>query len=161
MKKELEIAVINGKNSSRESKNLYLRHKKEGIPYIEMRAGKTYGEIWFETPYEIPFNPKPVFLFKEWYETYWLKRKRHKGLHPYRLSIGPTALWFKFTLNDFDLVKKQLTKLTWDHSNRNSKNLPAIKASSDRLFWNYAEKYFEKSRLANRKIGQKVRCAGW
>ena len=63
MKKELEIAVINGKNSSRESKNLYLRHQKEKIPYIEMRAGKTYGEIWFKTPDEIPFNPIPVFLF--------------------------------------------------------------------------------------------------
>ncbi|MDX1778716.1 MAG: hypothetical protein R3339_07530, partial [Thermodesulfobacteriota bacterium] len=70
-------------------------------------------------------------------------------------------LWFKFTLTDFDLVKKQLTKLTWKNSNRKSKCLPAIKATSDRLFWNYAEKYFEKSRSANRRIGQKVRLAGW
>ena len=161
MKKELEIAVLNGTNSSQASKNLYQRHNREGIPYIEVRKGKTYGEIWFETPYNIPFNPKPVFRLKEWYESYWLKRKGYKGLHPYRLSIGPTAIWFKFTLNDFDLIKKQLTKLTWEQSTQNSKKLPSLKVASDRLFWEYADQYFEKSRMANRKIGQKVRLAGW
>ena len=161
MKKELEIAVLNGTNSSQASKNLYQRHNSEGIPYVEVRKGKTYGEIWFETPYNIPFNPKPVFHLKEWYESYWLKRKRYKGLHPYRLSIGPTAIWFKFTLNDFDLIKKQLTKLTWEQSTQSSKKLPSLKVSSDRLFWEYADQYFEKSRMANRKIGQKARLAGW
>ena len=161
MKKELEIAVINGSNSRQVSKGLYQKHHREGVPYVELRKGKKYGEIWFETPYDIPLNPKPVFLLKEWYESYWLKRKGYKGLHPYRLSIGPTAIWFKFALNDFALVKKQLTKLTWEKPARNSKNLPAIKASSDRLFWEYAEQYFEKSRIVNRKIGQKVRLSGW
>ena len=161
MKKELEIAVLNGTTSSQASKNLYQRHNREGIPYIEVRKGKTYGEIWFETPYNIPLNPKPVFLLKEWYESYWLKRKGYKGLHPYRLSIGPTAIWFKFTLNDFDLIKKQLTKLTWEQSSQSSKKLPSLKASSDRLFWEFADQYFEKSRMANLKIGQKARLAGW
>ena len=161
MKKELEIAVLNGNTYSQASKNLYQRHNREGIPYIEVRKGKTYGEIWFETPYNIPFNPKPVFHLKEWYESYWLKRREYKGLHPYKLSIGPTAIWFKFTLNDFDLIKKQLTKLTWQHSTQHSKKRASPQSSSDRLFWEYADQYFEKSRSVNRKIGQRVRLAGW
>jgi hypothetical protein len=155
MKEELEITVING-SSAPHIKNLYQRHNKEGIPYIELRKGKKYGEIWFETPCDMPFNPKPLFHLREWYESYWLQRKECKGLHPYRFSMGPTALWFKFTLNDFDVVKKQLTKLTWEHTTPNGRKLPAIKASSDRTFWKYVEKYFEKSREMKRKIGQKV-----
>jgi hypothetical protein len=155
MKKELEIAVING-SSTPHIKNLYQRHNQEGIPYIELRKGKKYGEIWFETPCDMPFNPKPLFHLREWYESYWLQRKEYKGLHPYRFSMGPTALWFKFTLNDFDVVKKQLTTLTWEAATRKDRKLPAIKASSDRIFWKYVEKYFEKSREMKRKIGQKV-----
>ena len=155
MKKELEIAVING-SSSPHTRRLYQRHNQEGIPYIELRKGKKYGEIWFETPCDMPFNPKPLFHLREWYESYWLQRKEHKGLHPYRFSMGPTALWFKFTLNDFDVVKKQLTTLTWEAATRKDRKLPAIKASSDRIFWKYVEKYFEKSREMKRKIGQKV-----
>jgi len=155
MKKELEIAVING-SSTPHIKNLYQRHNQEGIPYIELRKGKKYGEIWFETPCDMPFNPKPLFHLREWYESYWLQRKEYKGLHPYRFSMGPTALWFKFTLNDFDVVKKQLTTLTWETATRKDRKLPAIKASSDRIFWKYVEKYFEKSREMKRKIGQKV-----
>ena len=155
MKKELEIAVING-SSTPHKKNLYQRHNQEGIPYIELRKGKKYGEIWFETPCDMPFNPKPLFQLREWYESYWLQRKEYKGLHPYRFSMGPTALWFKFTLNDFEAVKKQLTTLTWETATPKNRKLPAIKASSDRIFWKYVEKYFEKSREMKRKIGQKV-----
>ena len=155
MKKELEIAVING-SSSPQIKSLYQRYNREGIPYIELRKGKKYGEIWFETPRDIPFNPKPLFHLREWYESYWLQRKEYKGLHPYRFSMGPTALWFKFTLADFDVVKKQLTTLTWKTVSPDSRKLSAIKASSDRIFWKYAEKYFEKSRAMKRKIGQRV-----
>jgi len=153
--KELEIAVINGGRTPH-IKNLYQRHNKEGIPYIELRKGKKYGEIWFETPCDIPFNPEPLFHLREWYESYWLQRKAYKGLHPYRFSMGPTALWFKFTLTDIDVVKKQLTTLTWERATSKDRKLPAIKASSDRIFWKYVEKYFEKSREMKRKIGQKV-----
>ena len=82
-----------------------------GTPYIELRKGKKYGEIWFETPWDIAFDPKSVFGLREWYESYWLERRQYKGLHPYRFCIGPTAVWFKFTLEDLDLVKEQLMKL--------------------------------------------------
>jgi len=159
MKKELEIAVING-SSSPHIRSLYQRHNKEGIPYIELRKGKKYGEIWFETPCDIPFNPKPLFHLREWYESYWLQRKEYKGLHPYKFSMGPTALWFKFTLADFDVIKKQLTTLTWKRTTLKDRKLPAIKASSDRIFWKYAEKYYEKSREMKRTIGQKVMISG-
>lgn len=128
-----------------------------GMPYVELRKGKKYGEIWFETPCDIAFNPKAVFDLKEWYESYWLKRRQYKGLHPYRFCIGPTAIWFKFTLDDLDLIKEQLMKLTWwDQASRESRNLTQIKDTSNKIFWNYAEKYFEKSRSIRRHLGQKA-----
>ena len=131
MKKELEIAVIRG-TDTHATVNLCRRHNREGIPYVELRRGKKYGEIWFETPCDIPFNPQPVFDLREWYESYWLKRRRFKGLHPYRFSIGPTAVWFKFILDDLDLVKEQLAKLTWKNTSFDSSTLPKIKESSDK-----------------------------
>jgi hypothetical protein len=155
MKEEFEFSLIKGRNTQ-EVKNLCQIHNIKDIPYIELRRGKKYGEIWFETPCDIPFNPKPLFDLKEWYESYWLERREHKGLHPYRFSLGPTAVWFKFTLDDLDLVKEQLTKLTWGHVTSNSRNLLKIKASSNRTFWNYAEKYFRKSQSMRREIGQKL-----
>lgn len=160
MGKELEMAVIRGRDTH-EAHNLYLRYDKEGIPYVELRRGKKYGEIWFETPCDIPFNPKVAFDLREWYESYWLERRNYKGLHPYRFSIGPTAIWFRFTLDDLDLVKEQLSKLTWEKVTYNSRNLPEIKASSDRIFWDYAEKYFEKSISIRRERGQKVDMSDW
>jgi len=160
MKKELEIAVIGGKNTQAADK-LCRRHNREGIPYVELRRGKKYGEIWFETPCAIPFNPQPVFDLREWYESYWLEWKKLKGLHPYKFSIGPTAIWFRFILDDFDLVKAQLLKLTWENVTFDSRNLPEIKASSYRIFWDYAEKYFKKSKSMRRKKGQKVDMSGW
>ena len=39
MGEKLEIAVVKGKNIS-EAQNLYLRHEKEAIPYVELRKGK-------------------------------------------------------------------------------------------------------------------------
>ena len=160
MNKELEIAVIRRKDTH-EADNLFRKHDREGIPYVELRSGKKYGEIWFETPCDIPFNPKPVFDLREWYESYWLQRRKYKGLHPYRFCIGPTAIWFKFTLDDLDLVKEQLSKLTWENAILTGRNLHKIRAFSDRMFWSYAEKYFEKSRLMRREIGQKVDMSGW
>ena len=155
MKKELKIAVIIGKDTQA-ADNLFLRYNREGIPYVELRKGKKFGEIWFETPCDIPFKPKPVFDLREWYESYWLKRREFKGLHPYRFSIGPTAVWFKFILDDFDLIKEQLSKLTWEDTAFDSNNLPKIKATSDRIFWDYSEKYFKKSKSMRREKGQKV-----
>ena len=155
MKKELKIAVIIGKDTQA-ADNLFLRYNRDGIPYVELRKGKKFGEIWFETPCDIPFNPKPVFDLREWYESYWLKRREFKGLHPYRFSIGPTAVWFKFILDDFDLIKEQLSKLTWVDTAFDSNNLPKIKATSDRIFWDYSEKYFKKSKSMRREKGQKV-----
>lgn len=155
----MEIAAIRGRDTQA-SVNLCRRYDREGIPYVELRRGKKYGEIWFETPCEIPFNPKPVFELREWYESYWLERRKSKGLHPYRFSIGPTAIWFKFTLEDLTAVKEQLLKLTWKNANCDSRNLPEIKASSDRMFWDYAEKYFEKSKSTRRKRGQKLDMSG-
>jgi hypothetical protein len=155
MKDEFEFSLIKGRNTQ-EVKNLCQIHNIKDIPYIELRRGKKYGEIWFETPCDIPFNPKPLFDLKEWYESYWLERREYKGLHPYRFSLGPTAVWFKFTLDDLDLVKEQLTKLTWGHVTSNSRNLLKIKASSNKTFWNYAEKYFRKSQSMRREIGQKL-----
>jgi len=160
MKKEFEIAMITRKGTS-ESDKLYQRHLKEGIPYVELRRGKKYGEIWFETPYEIPFHPKTVFELKEWYESYWLKRREYKGLHPYRFSLGPTAIWFKFTLTDLDSVREQLLKLAWVNISCSMKNLLEIKSSSDRIFWDYAECYFTKSKSMRRKRGQKVDMSEW
>jgi hypothetical protein len=155
MKDEFEFSLIKGRNTQ-EVKNLCQIYNIKDIPYIELRRGKKYGEIWFETPCDIPFNPKPLFDLKEWYESYWLERREYKGLHPYRFSLGPTAVWFKFTLDDLDLVKEQLTKLTWGHVTSNSRNLLKIKASSNKTFWNYAEKYFRKSQSMRREIGQKL-----
>ncbi len=155
MKEELKLSLTKATNS-REAKNNSKMFSSNGTPYIELRRGKKYGEIWFETPCDIPFNPKPLFDLKEWYESYWLERREHKGLHPYRFSLGPTAVWFKFTLDDLDLVKEQLTKLTWGHVTCNSRNLLKIKASSNKTFWNYAEKYFRKSQSMRREIGQKL-----
>ena len=102
-----------------------------------------------------------AFDLREWYESYWLERRNYKGLHPYRFSIGPTAIWFRFTLDDLDLVKEQLSKLTWEKVTYKSRNLPEIKASSDRIFWDYAEKYFEKSISIRRERGQKVDMSDW
>jgi hypothetical protein len=160
MKKELEIAVIRG-NDTQAIDNLCPRHNREGIPYVELRRGGKYGEIWFETPCDIPFNPKPVFDLREWYESYWLKRRGFKGLHPYRFSIGPTAVWFKFILDDLDLVKEQLSKLTWKNTAFDSSNLPKIKESSDKIFWDYEKNYFRKSKSMRREKGQKVDMSGW
>ena len=160
-KNNLEIAVVNGSASKGVIRRLYNRHDIEGIPYIELRKGKKYGEIWFETPCEIPFIPQSVFNFKEWYENYWLERKGCKGLTPYRFSMGPTAVWFKFSLYDLDTVVKQLSRLSWERATLYSKNLPVIKETSDRLFWQYAEKYYEKSRSVNRRIGQKITRSNW
>ncbi len=50
MKKELEIAVLNGNNSSQASKNLYQRHNREGIPYIEVRKGKNLRRDMVRNP---------------------------------------------------------------------------------------------------------------
>ena len=160
MGEKLEIAVVKGKNIS-EAQNLYLRHEKEGIPYVELRKGKKYGEIWFETPCDISFNPKQAFDLREWYESYWLERMTCKGLHPHRFSIGPTAVWFKFTLDDMELVKKQLLKLSWGQESCDSCNRPTIRANSERIFWDYAEKYFKKSKSMRRKRGEKVDMSDW
>ena len=160
MKKELEIAVIRGKDTKAADK-LFRRHNREGIPYVELRKGKIYGEIWFETPCDIPFHPQSVFDLREWYESYWLERRKFKGLHPYRFSIGPTATWFKFILDDFDLVKERLRELTWENATLDCKHLSAIKATADRIFWDYTEKYFKKSNSMGRVKGQKVDMSGW
>jgi len=155
MKEELKLSLTKATNS-REVKNNSTMFSSNGTPYIELRRGKKYGEIWFETPRDIAFNPKPVFDLREWYESYWLKRRQYKGLRPYRFSIGPTAIWFKFTLGDLDLVKEQLMKLTWEHATCESRNVSQIKDTSNRIFWNYAEKYFEKSKSIRRGLGQKA-----
>ncbi len=155
MKEELELSVTKGRNTQG-AKNSFRKCNSKGIPHIELCRGKKYGEIWFETPCDIAFNPKQAFGLREWYESYWLKRRTHKGLHPYRFSIGPTAIWFKFTLDDLDLVKEQLIKLTWEHAAGESRELSQIKDASNRIFWNYAKKYFEKSKSMRREIGQKV-----
>ena len=154
MKEELKLSLTQATNN-REVKNNSKMFNSNGTPYVELRKGKKYGEIWFETPCDIAFNPKQVFDLREWYESYWLKRRQYKGLHPYRFSIGPTAIWFKFTLDDLDLVKEQLMKLTWEHA-CGSRNLSQIKNTSNRIFWNYAEKYFEKSKSIRRGLGQKA-----
>ena len=154
MKEELKLSRTKATNNQ-EVKNNSKMSNNNGTPYVELRKGKKYGEIWFETPCDIAFNPKPVFNLREWYESYWLKRRQYKGLHPYRFSIGPTAIWFKFTLDDLDLVKEQLMKLTWEHA-YGSRNLSQIKNTSNRIFWNYAEKYFEKSKSIQRGLGQKA-----
>ena len=159
MREKLEIAVINGKKT-REAHNLYRRHDREGIPYVELRKGKKYGEIWFETPCDIPLNPKSAFNLREWYESYWLERITHKGLHPHRFSIGPTAIWFKFTLEDMELVKKQLLQLSWEKINSGS-SLSSTKAHAHKVFWDYTQKYFAKSKSMQRKRGQKVDMSGW
>ena len=155
MKKELTIAVITGKDT-RAADSLFRRYNRDGIPYVALRKGKKYGEIWFETPCDIPFNPKTVFDLREWYESYWLERRQFKGLHPYRFSIGPTAVWFKFLLEDLDVVKEQLAKLTWKGAASDSRNLAEIKMSSDKIFWEYSERYFKKSKSMRRERGQKV-----
>jgi hypothetical protein len=70
-------------------------------------------------------------------------------------------VWFKFILDDLDLVKEQLSKLTWKNTAFDSSNLPKIKESSDKIFWDYQSNYFRKSKSMRREKGQKVDMSGW
>ena len=155
MKGNLVIATIKG-GDTQNADRLYRRHNQDGIPYIELRQGKKYGEVWFETPHEIPFNPQSVFALREWYESYWNKRKNYRGLQPYQFSIGPTAVWFKFTLQDKEVVITQLSKLSWGNGVPSHKTPRRLRVKADRFFWDYAEKYFAKSRSMRRKRGQSI-----
>ncbi len=159
MNNNLEIAVINGK-ATRKASQLYKKHHEEGIPYVELRKGKRYGTIWFETPGDISFDPQSVFELREWYESYWLKRRHYKGLHPYQFSLGPSAIWFKFVLEDFSTVRDRLSKLRWPNP-QSHKRLKQIHSTSEKIFWHYTDCYFKKSMLMLRKRGQKADMSDW